>query len=217
MGDIVKLCVILTVVCMLNGLAIGYVYDASRAAIEKTDAATLAGSLKLVVPRAEKFSDKKHAALADGRSLDYYEGYGPGGAVAGYALAAERQGYQSLLKVLVGIDPAGTIEGIKVIEQAETPGLGARVDEVEARGTLWGRIAGMFSGAAAAVVEEPAQPWFQAQYKGLTPAGLKLLRPGQDGKGIHALTGATITSRACTDAVRDSIGLFLASRKEKGS
>lgn len=216
MGDIVKLCVILTVVCMLNGLAIGYVYDASRAAIKKTAAATLADSLRLVVPRAEKFSGKKQAALADGRSLDYYEGYGPGGAVAGYALAAERQGYQSLLKVLVGIDPAGTIEGIKVIEQAETPGLGARVDEVEARGTLWGRIAGMFRGAAAAG-EVPAEPWFQAQYRGLTPAELKLLRPGQDGKGIHALTGATITSRACTDAVRDSIGLFLASRKEKGS
>ncbi|MEI6634552.1 MAG: FMN-binding protein [Chlamydiota bacterium] len=214
MGDIVKLCAILTVVCMLNGLAIGYVYDASRVAIEKTAAATLAGSLKLVVPRAEKFSEKKQAALADGRSLDYYEGYGPGGAVAGYALAAERQGYQSLLKVLVGIDPAGTIEGIKVIEQAETPGLGARVDEVEARGTLWGRIAGMFRGAAAE--KEPAQPWFQSQYKGLAPAELKLLRPGRDGRGIHALTGATITSRALTDAVRDSIELFLATKKERG-
>jgi electron transport complex protein RnfG len=171
--------------------------------------------LKLVVPLAEKFSEKKKAALADGRSLDYYEGYGTGGEVAGYALAAERQGYQSLLKVLVGIDPAGTIQGIKVVEQTETPGLGARVDEVEARGTLWGRIAGVFRGEKAKE-EQPAQPWFQAQYKGLTPAELKLLRPGQDGKGIHALTGATITSRACTDAVRDSIGLFLAS-KEKGS
>ncbi len=217
MGDIVKLCVILTVVCMLNGLALGYVYDASRAAIEKTAAAMLAGSLKLVVPRAEKFSEKKQAALADGRSLDYYEGYASGGAVAGYALAAERQGYQSLLKVLVGIDPAGTIQGIKVLEQAETPGLGARVDEVEARGTLWGRIAGMFRGTVAAAEAEPAQPWFQAQYKGLTPGELKLLGAGQDGRGIHALTGATITSRACTDAVRDSIGLFLSSRKEKGS
>ena len=116
--------------------------------------------------------------------------------------------------MLVGIDPAGTIEGIKVIEQAETPGLGARVDEVEARGTLWGRIAGMFRGAAAE--KEPAQPWFQAQYKGLAPAELKLLRPVRDGRGIHALTGATITSRALTDAVRDSIELFLATKKERG-
>lgn len=216
MGDIVKLCAILTVVCLLNGLALGYVYDTTRAAIEKSAAATLAASLKRVVPGAESFSGKKTASLPDGGSVEYYEGYAPGGAVAGYALSAQKQGYQSLLKVLVGIDAAGTIRGVKVLEQAETPGLGARVDEVAARGTLWGRIAGLF-GRTRAADEGPAEPWFQEQYKGLAPGELKLLRAGQSGGGVHAVTGATVTSRALTDAVRESIEGFLASRKGKGA
>lgn len=215
MGDIVKLCAILTVVCVLNGLALGYVYNASKAAIEKSAAATFATSLKRVVPRAEKFSERKTAALPDGRSVDYYEGFAPGGAVAGYALSAEKQGYRSVLKALVGIDAAGEIQGVRVIGQDETPGLGTKIEEVAAQGTLWGRIAELF-GKGRRKDPEAAEPWFQEQYKGLAPGEVKLLRAGQDGKGIHAITGATITSRALTDAVRDSIELFLATRKGRG-
>jgi Na+-translocating ferredoxin:NAD+ oxidoreductase subunit G len=213
MGDIVKLCVILTAVCILNGLALGYVYDATKAAIEKTAEATLAVSLTRVVPRAEKFSEKKRAALPDGRALDYYEGFAPGGAVAGYALTAEKSGYRSLIKVLVGIDPAGTIQGIRVLEQDETPGLGTRIEEVAAQGTLWGRIAGLF-GKGREKPAAAAEPWFQEQYRGLAPGDLKLLGGAEGGKGIHAITGATITSRALTDGVRESIEAFLVLKKE---
>lgn len=216
MGDIAKLCVILTVVCVLNGLALGYVYDATRAAIDRTATERLSSSLTLVVPGAERFSEKKQASLAGGRSLEYYEGFDAEGKAVGYALSAERQGYQSLLKVLVGIDGAGVIRGMRVLEQNETPGLGARVDEVKARGTLWGRLAALFSAGPAALGEAPEEPWFQAQYRGLAPGELKLLAPADKGRGIHAVTGATVTSRALTDAVRESVELFLAAKKEGG-
>lgn len=215
MGDIAKLCAILTVVCLLNGLALGYVRDTTRAAIEKSAAATLAASLKLVLPGAEGFSGKKAAPLPDGRSIDYYEGYARGGGLAGFALCAERPGYQSPLKALVGIDRGGTVQGVKVIAQAETPGLGARIEEIEAKGTLWGRLAALF-GRGGVKENGPAEPWFQAQYKGLSPGEITLLRAGQGGAGIHAVTGATITSRAITDSVRETIEGFLAAMKEKG-
>jgi electron transport complex protein RnfG len=214
MGDIAKLCAILGAVCLLNGLALGYVYEATRPAIEKAAAATLTASLRMVVPGAEGFSERKTASVGGGEPLDYYEGHDAGGGVVGYALAAEKQGYQSPLKVLVGIDPNGVVQGIRVLSQAETPGLGARVDEVEARGTLWGRLAALCRGAATPPGEAD-EPWFQAQYRGLGPAELKLLRPAEQGRGIHAVTGATITSRACTDAVREAVERFLASRKER--
>ena len=55
------------------------------------------------------------------------------------------------------------------------------------------------------------------QYRGLGAGSeLKLLASAETGGGIHAVTGATVTSRAITDAVRESIELFLAAKKDGG-
>lgn len=210
MRDIVRLTVLLTVVCLLNGLALGLVYELTKGSIDKAAAKTLTESLKVVVPQADRFSDKRDCPLPAGKAIAYYEAYAGNGGVIGYALLGERQGYQSMLKVLIGIDPKGIIQGIKVLEQAETPGLGARVDEVQAKETIWTRLAGLFKKSDAAAVNR--QPWFQEQYRGLAVNELVLLKPSQGGKGIHAITGATITSRALTQAVKDSIESFLAAK-----
>jgi len=207
MRDVLKLTVLLTIVCLLNGLALGLVYEVTRGAIAKTAAETLTESLKLVIPRADRFSEKKGCPLPGGRAISYHEAYSKSGEVIGYALAGERQGYQSILKVLVGIDPQGTIQGIKVLEQAETPGLGARIDEIQVDETIWTCMANLFKNRKAGTDNQ--RPWFQEQYRGLTAAELTLLKPSRGGKGIHAMTGATITSRALTQAVRDSIEAFL--------
>lgn len=213
MRDVLKLTVLLTVVCLLNGLALGLVYEVTRGAIANTAARTLTESLKVVVPKADRFSETKEyplpkeCSLAGGRAIAYREAYSRSGEVIGYALVGERQGYQSILKVLVGINPQGVIQGVKVLEQAETPGLGSRIDELKVSETIWTCIANLFKRENAGAANQ--RPWFQEQYRGLTAGEITLLRPSQDGKGIHALTGATITSRALTQAVRDSIEAFL--------
>jgi electron transport complex protein RnfG len=122
-----------------------------------------------------------------------------------------QQGYQSYIKVLAGINPAGVIQGIDVLQQAETPGLGARIEEVAARETLWGRLRRLFTGAA--VPASPERPWFAQQFDGRTVDRLALVVPPRQGDGIHALTGATITSRALTGAVKESIERFLSARR----
>jgi electron transport complex protein RnfG len=195
---------------MLNGLALGIVYEATKGAIDRTSARMLADALKVVLPEAVSFSEQKESALPDGRAVDYHEGYASGGELVGYALSGKKQGYQSCLKVLVGVDRAGVIQGVKVLEQAETPGLGARLDEVLIHETLWGRIAAVV-GKRRGAGEKP-RPWFQEQYRGLTTDELVVLRPAQGGKGIHAMTGATITSRALTGAVRESVEGFMKAR-----
>ncbi|MCX6338896.1 MAG: RnfABCDGE type electron transport complex subunit G [Candidatus Aureabacteria bacterium] len=215
MRDVLKLTVLLTVVCLLNGLALGLVYEVTRGAIAKTAARTVAESLKLVVPQADRFSEKKECPLAGGRAIAYREAYSRSGELIGYALASERQGYQSVLKVLVGINPQGVIQGVKVLEQAETPGLGSRIDELKVSETIWTCIANLFNKKNAGAADQ--RPWFQEQYRGLAAGEITLLRPSQGGKGIHALTGATITSRALTQAVRDSIEAFLKARGARKS
>jgi electron transport complex protein RnfG len=208
MRDIVKLTILLAVICLLNGLALGLVYEFTRGSIERAAAKTLTESLTVVVPQADRFSERKERPLPDGGKTAYYDAYAKNGEVIGYAVLGERQGYQSIIKVLVGIDHKGIIQGIKVLQQAETPGLGARIDEVQTKETIWTRLADLFKKHGPVV--EDRQPWFQEQYRGLSANELVLLKATQKGKGIHAITGATITSRALTQAVRDSIEAFLA-------
>ena len=62
---------------------------------------------------------------------------------------------------MVGVDTGGTVTGIKIIFQQETPGLGAKVEEVASTTTLWTAIANAFSGGGEKTEDLP--PWFQEQ------------------------------------------------------
>ncbi|MCX6356465.1 MAG: FMN-binding protein [Candidatus Aureabacteria bacterium] len=207
MGDILKLTAILAVVCALNGLALGVVYEVTKKAIDDSSAKSFTQSLTVVLPKAVSFSREKSLPLPGGGSVSYHEGYDASGAVVGYALSDKRQGYQSVIKIMVGIDPGGVIQGLKVIEQAETPGLGARVEEVRVSATLWDAVADAVRGRSAP--SSTTEPWFQEQFRGLTAGHLAVLKATERGKGIHAITGATVTSRALTAAVRESIDRFM--------
>jgi len=111
--------------------------------------------------------------------MEYYEGRRAGKTI-GYCLTVVGNGYSGFLRMMVGIDPEGAISGLRVLEHQETPGLGARIIEVK-RGE--------------------DDPWFLRQFRG--KAGRKLAL-----KDIQAITGATITSRAVTDAVRATVDDF---------
>ncbi len=51
-----------------------------------------------------------------------YVGLDAGGDIVGYAASASSPGYSGPILLLVGIDTQGVIQGIKVVEQRETPG-----------------------------------------------------------------------------------------------
>ena len=94
------------------------------------------------------------------------------------------EGYSGDIALVVGLDAAGTITGVRVTEHRETPGLG---DRIEARKGDWIE---QFTGHSLA--NPPAGGW----------------AVGQDGGGIDALTGATITSRAVVAAVHRTLQWF---------
>jgi hypothetical protein len=67
-----------------------------------------------------------------------YKGQGKDGSTVGYAALGKAQGYSSTLKVMVGLSSdMDKVLGIKVLYQAETPGLGTRIIEVPTTKTLW--------------------------------------------------------------------------------
>ncbi len=113
-----------------------------------------------------------------------------GGAVTGAAFEQTGYGYGGAIKVLIGIDPAGELLGVRVLAHAETPGLG---DKIETAKGDW--IYG-FEGKS---LQDPA------------PERWKVKR---DGGAFDQFSGATITPRAVVAAVKSGLDFFAAYKDE---
>jgi len=90
-------------------------------------------------------------------------------------------GYTGALRLMVAIDTQGRVVGVRVVEHHETPGLG---DFVEERRTDW------IHGFAGRSLADPPPARWQVR---------------KDGGNFDQYTGATVTSRAVTHAVRDAL------------
>lgn len=104
------------------------------------------------------------------------------GHAVGYAIEGSSQkGYNGLVRLLVGFEPDGRIYDVMVLEQNETPGLGAKMcDEDNA---------------------------LLASIKGKRASRLRFaLR--REGGSVDAITSATISSRAYTEAVAAAYETF---------
>jgi len=93
------------------------------------------------------------------------------------------------------------ITGIKILAQKETPGMGAKIEEVKVQKSLWQAIKELFT-KEQRVQEIPDKPWFCAQFKGKKIGELIVVKTPTE-KNIQAITGATISSEALTDSVRE--------------
>ena len=112
------------------------------------------------------------------------------GETVGYAFQVSGGGYQSELKVMVGVTADfSTIIATKIISQVETPGLGTKIEEDPSN------------------KEKPA--WFMDQFKDVTVAPaisyVKNVTPSKDKGQIMAITGATISSAAVVDILNKGI------------
>ncbi len=104
--------------------------------------------------------------------------------------AVAPDGYSGAIRLLVAIDAHGTLIGVRVLEHRETPGLG---DFVEERRTDWIRL---FDGRS---LDAPPPARWEVR---------------KDGGDFDQYTGATVTSRAVTHAVRDALAYFTRHRAE---
>jgi len=99
-----------------------------------------------------------------------------GGALLGYAVFTSPIGYSGPVSMVVGIDPAGAVKGVKILRHTETPGLGANADS----------------------------PAFTDQFIGKS-GELRVAKAESGGNDIQAISSATITSGAVTRGVNDAL------------
>jgi len=173
-----RLIFILTLICVISALLLGLTYNLTKKNIYLQGQKAEKDALSNVFPSAANFSKEK----------DYFKAFNAEGGLIGYAFVGEGKGYSSILKIMIGVDKMDNIKGIKILSQQETPGLGARVDEIKTKVTIWDMLKGKRV--------PKTEPWFQEQfrYKGLNQ--------------IQAITGATITSKAVVSIVKKAVTRF---------
>lgn len=197
---------VLAAVCVVAGLAVGFVYLATTDAIETQMENARRAALLVVHPdaSADGFELVETEHQAHGSRFAYYRVYDKplddeGKKLIGYACEGQAQGYSSTIVVTVGLDAdAATITGMKITSQQETPGLGANADQVASNKSIWDVFSKRGDGGAL--------PWFQAQFGGR--AVESFVREGKSYKDVRVLSGATITTNAVVRATLDAVENF---------
>ena len=112
----------------------------------------------------------------------YYIGKAEDGSAKGYVFTTTAKGYGGTIQVMTGVNTEGEITGVTILSLDETPGLGMNAQNTS----------------------------FTDMYKQTVPeGGFNVIKSGTAGDGnIVALTGATITSQAVTDAVNSAVAKY---------
>jgi electron transport complex protein RnfG len=161
-----------------------------QAWLEKSLTPALAGiAYDGSITAAKLVLEPPHGLPGDDTAIVYraYSGGSPAGAL--FAVTA-RGGYAGPIRILVGIDAAGRISGVRVLEHRETPGLG---DGIEESRSDW-----VHQFDRRSLSDPPAEGWH-----------LQV-----DGGEFDQLTGASVTPRAIVKALRETLIYFDANREE---
>lgn len=175
MKEILKLGGILLLVTAIAGAVLAFVDLKTKPVIAEQARLAKEAALTEALPAADK------DAIVYLEDQKYYVGYRTTekNEIVGYIFQAAGGGYSSTIQTMVGVDTTGVIQGLKIIHQVETPGLGTKIEEIR-----YG--------------EE--KPWFQQQFLNKTAAEVALSKDKATGT-ITAITGATISSRAVTNSI----------------
>lgn len=190
-GKVVRLGLILFAITAVCSAALAFANAATHTIIEKRNEEANIVARQAVLSEADRFEKiEKLEAIASEVNpnepeviVEAYAGY-KGDEIVGYTVKTNPKGYAGGIEMLTGFKLADkSIEGITIINQSETPGLGAKAAESN----------------------------FQDQFKGKDGSQpVKVIKSGAAvDNQVDAITGATITSNAVVNGVNLSEMVFL--------
>jgi electron transport complex protein RnfG len=179
----------LFVITMVAGLSLGYVNDITVGPKAEAKLARKVNALKQVMAEFDNnpVEDVKmiKSELVKD-SVEVYTGTMKGVKSGIAVVGSSEKGYSGLVKLMIGFESDGAIKNIVVLEQKETPGLGTKMKEDK----------------------------FLRQFRGKNPSTFSL-KPKKDGGDVDALTGATISTRAFSEATQLAYDEFIKNNDSK--
>ncbi|MFW6259395.1 MAG: RnfABCDGE type electron transport complex subunit G [Tangfeifania sp.] len=169
----------LFLVTFVAAAALGLVYDFTKDAIAEAKMRAQSEAIEKVLPSFEQLGETYKVAAENGEdTIEIFPAY-QDNELVGYAVKTfTNNGFSGYISIMAGIDNSGNFSGYEVLEHAETPGLGSKMNE-----------------------------WFRSQEKqdqsviGKNPESTKF-EVTKDGGDIDGITASTITSRAFLEALK---------------
>ena len=189
MNKIVKNTLILTLITVIAGVLLGAVYEVTKTPIAQSQETAkkeawqaVFSDVKLDDFKAEdvdqKAADKAVKDLGVNATIDEVCTAGD----AGYVITTtDKDGFGGNIQITVGIKKDGTINGVSILSISETAGLGMKAKEAD----------------------------FKDQFKDKNVEKFTYTKTGESGDDmIDAISGATITTNAVTNAVDSALVYF---------
>ena len=189
MNKIVKNTLILTLITVIAGFLLGAVYEVTKTPIAQSQETAkkeawqaVFSDVKLDDFKAEdvdqKAADKAVKDMGVNATIDEVCTAGD----AGYVITTtDKDGFGGNIQITVGIKKDGTINGVSILSISETAGLGMKAKEAD----------------------------FKDQFKDKNVEKFTYTKTGESGDDmIDAISGATITTNAVTNAVDSALVYF---------
>lgn len=177
-----SLIITLAAITFVGSLSLGFVFDWTQEPIAKAQMAKQLKAIEAVLDGYDNnpVAEKFKVATPNGKdSLEFFPATRNGKRIGTAVKTKSAKGYSGDIWLMVGFNEAGDVLRIQVLEHKETPGLGSKM----------------------------SQPNFLNQYFGKNP-GKNNLKVKKDGGEVDAITGATISSRAFSEAVQLAYDTF---------
>ena len=177
--------IVLAAIALVCAAGVSLVYNATKPVIDQSRLNKKIQTVSKIVPEFDNspVEETFFVKTANGDSLQFYPAK-KGNELVGMGVSSySTKGYGGRIDILVGFKPDGTIFNTEVVQLNETPGLGDKSDKNKS-------------------------PWAN-QFNDKNPKDFKLLVK-KDGGDVDAISAATITSRAYTEAVDLAYKTFIA-------
>ena len=197
MSVVKQMFAVLMTVGVVSSLALAATYKFTQPRIEQNKRKELQDAIFVVLPGAKdcERNENNECKNIGTEEFEVYKGLNENKEPMGYAFVAEGPGFQGTIQMIVGIESdLDTLFGMKVLEQEETPGLGAKIAEETPKKDF----PEQFVTLAIPTSEKAAEiANFILCVKGAEDPNVP--------NDVQAITGATISSNAVVSIINQSL------------
>lgn len=181
--------IILTLLCLTAISLLAFTNQITLATRQQQALQAENKNREMLFPEAAAFFeiDLTDAAESHPAVTQAYQVEDENGDNIGWLVAARMRGYGGYVPIMAALEPGGTLRGLRVLANEETPGLGKKIEEPV--------FLNQFNGKSAQVIFTT-----------------KLDEPGRE--SIDSVSGATISSRAVAEALNAINRLYPILEKE---
>lgn len=171
---------VLSAITMAAAFSLASVYSFTKEPIAQAKVAKQQNAIKNVLPTYDHIDQEPIEKIQGQESTKTYRAYDKENKFVGTAVETITfSGYNGRIEIIVGFDNNGTINDYFVLDQNETPGLGAKMGD-----------------------------WFKTAKGKQNIKGLKPMETPLSVDNVDAITAATISSRAFLGAIQNAYDAY---------